>query len=70
MLLVLHAVMETPTIAHWSRFPIYYQQVFFSRLLADFDAQYGKLGVLGVRQSIFVKKKNMTSKVKDLKNDL
>ena len=43
-------------IAHWSRFPIFYQQVFFSRLLADFDAQYGKLGVLGVRQSIFEKK--------------
>ena len=43
-------------VAHWSRFPIFYQQVFFSRLLADFDAQYGKLGVLGVRQSIFEKK--------------
>ena len=27
--------------ALWSRFPVFVQQLFFSRFLADFDAQYG-----------------------------
>ena len=31
--------------AHWSRFPVFVQQLFFSRFLANFDAQYGKIRV-------------------------
>ena len=31
------------------------QQLFFSRFLADFDVQYGKLGVFGVEELIFGK---------------
>ena len=44
------------TIAHWYRFPVFVQQFFFSRFLADFDAQYGKLGVFWVEEFIFGKK--------------
>jgi len=42
--------------AHWYRFPGFVQQFFFSRFLADFDAQYGKLGVFWVEEFIFGKK--------------
>ena len=41
------------TLVH--RIPIFVQQVFFSYLLADFNAKYGKLGVFGVQQFIFYK---------------
>ncbi len=44
------------SIAHWSENTVLGQQFVFSRLLADFDAQYGKLGVLGARESIYEKK--------------
>jgi hypothetical protein len=44
------------TIAHWSRFPVFVQQLFSSRFLADFDAQYSKLGVFGVEEFFFSKK--------------
>ena len=42
--------------AHWSENGDLGQQFVFSRFLADFDAQYGKFGVLGVRESIYEKK--------------
>ena len=32
------------------------EHLFFSSFLADFDAQYGKLGVFGVKEFIFGKK--------------
>ena len=32
---------------------IFVQQLFFSCFLDDFDAQYGKLGVYGVKEFIF-----------------
>ena len=35
---------------------IFVYKVFFSHLLADFDAQYGKLAVYGVEEFIFGKK--------------
>jgi len=42
--------------AHWSRFPVFVQQLFFSRFLANFDAQYGKIRVFfGVEEFIFGK---------------
>ena len=41
------------TKAHWSRFLVFVQQLFFSRFLADFDAKYGKLGVFRVEEFIF-----------------
>lgn len=47
---------EPPYIAHWSRFPVFVQQLFSSRFLADFDAQYSKLGVFGVEEFFFSKK--------------
>jgi hypothetical protein len=37
--------------AHWSRFPDFVQQLFFSHFLPDFDAQYSKLGVFGSMNS-------------------
>ena len=43
-----------PTNAHWSENGDLGQQFVFSRILANFDAQYGKMGVLGA------------SKIKDL----
>ena len=54
--------------AHWSENAVLGQQFVFSRFWADFDAQYGKLGVLRVKESIYEKKKYMTSKVKDLQS--
>ena len=41
--------------AHWFRFPVFVQQLFFSRFFADFDTQYGKLGVFRVEELIFDK---------------
>ena len=44
---------KTVTTAHWSRFTIFVQQVFF-------DAQYGKLGIYGVQQFILFRKQYVT----------
>ena len=41
---------------HWYRIPIFVHKVFFSHLLAKFNAQYGKLEVFEVQQFIFYKK--------------
>ena len=35
--------------AHWSRFMVFVQQLFYSRFLADFSALCGKLGVFGTK---------------------
>ena len=48
--------MNVKYIAHWSENAVLGQQFVFSRLLADFNAQYSKLGVLWVRESIYEKK--------------
>ena len=41
--------------AHWSRLPIYVQQVFFRCSLANFDAQYGKFEVFVVQTKFYSK---------------
>ena len=62
---VMYIPKNTPTVicqifislnAHWSENGDLGQQFVFSRILANFDAQYGKMGVLGARESIYEKK--------------